>query len=217
MFTQYDVYTSTSYAVVNVNFGLPITTSHASTTAPLQGTASLQMKHWVNSGRANLRPNSSIGNGFAKGTIRTQFSPNSATAIAACGLYCLAESANLTANTGACYLVGFDNHGGSASMWLDKSPSGVGRSIGTRLSGTTFAWVGASFTLGLTWRVSSSQLTIQVQRGSNTSFTDMTTIFSYTDTSSYLSTSVGEGFWTQADTSPSLLVIADRTLFQKHP
>jgi hypothetical protein len=144
-------------------------------------------------------------------------SVNSANVIAACGLYCLAASADLTGETGACYVVGFDNHLNSQSMWLDKSPSGIGYNIGTRLSSVAYSWVGASFTLGMTWRVSSSQLVIQIQRGNNASFSDMTTIFSYTDASSYLSTSVGEGFWGWTDAATILQMVFDRSQFQQHP
>jgi hypothetical protein len=178
------------------------------TATPLVGSGSLQMVLSLSTGRCNLRLSSAHSRGFLKGKVRTLLQPNSAGTTLKMGLYCMASQADITTD-GSFYRLMWYN----GAVRLDKPTSGIDHSP-TELTSSAYSLsAGQTIALELEWAYDLAEWggTRLVGRvGSATDFSDLAEVIAYTDTSTPLSTSVGEGLFSYT-TSGAKTVLGDET------
>lgn len=216
MLTNFDFYTNSSNAVMNVNIGVPRVYGYLSL-APMQGTGSLQCEFLTNSLKGNVRPGSSLVRGTTNGLIITQvYATEQNTGAYAFGLYCMGSNADLSSGIGNCYIFSFEKTTTVYSAKIKKSTSGIGLSAFQALSAVSAAaWApNTSFFIALSWVVSGSTITLVGKKGFLADYSDLSTIVSVVDsTSAFTSQSVGEGLWADSSTNNRFRVQFDQSLW----
>lgn len=217
MITNFDFYTNSSNAVMNVNIGYPRGYGYLPL-APMQGTGSLQCEFLTNSLKGNVRPGASLVRGTNNGLIVTQvYAVQLTTPLAyAFGLYCMGSNTDLSSGIGNCYIFSLETAVNVYTAVIKKSTSGIGQSAFQTLSAVSAAaWApNTSFFIALSWVVSGATITLVGKTGFLTDYSDLSTIVSVVDsTSAFTSQSVGEGLWADSSTNNNFRVQFDRSLW----
>jgi hypothetical protein len=137
-------------------------------------------------------------NSFTRGRIRTLIQLPSGTTRMQAGIYCMASQADLTA-TGSAYFACLqnDSNGGARTLQLFKFTAGFDGSLSTLDSVSHPAFTEtAVVALELEWVADAAVLggtRLIVRQGAEEDFSDLADVLDYTDVSSALVTSVGEG------------------------
>jgi len=178
---------------------------------PILGTSALRIARNA-VGTSNISAHGALitwSHGWTRGRMRTAYrlDTHTATTDHGMGLYCLASQADLTAGVGACYALALrtSTTGGTIdSLRLVKYSAGLAAPTGGVVLATYATGnivLGTIVCIELEWRVDLTALGGVALTGRYaTGFVlpaqpTLPTVLTYTDTSSPLTSSVGEGVW----------------------
>jgi hypothetical protein len=168
---------------------------------PLVGSGSLRLSN-VNdkSIASNVHGYYTATTGFVRGKIRSLVKVETASNRARAGLYCCASTPDLTATGSAYYTcLQADASGGSRTIQLFKATAGFDQEPpGGLLANVAHAafTIATTHCLELEWQIDATVLAgtrLIVRFGSQTDFSDLAEVLDYTDVSSPLVVSAGEG------------------------
>jgi hypothetical protein len=180
------------------------------TSAPLVGSGSLKITTNT-TGVVELVRADSGERAFTKGRIRTLMKATGPLTNPWAGIYCMASQADLTA-TGSCYCLVLGSAAGNV-VRIIKQTAGLDNGSGSVASAAFAVDVGTLYCLELEWDydpVTWSGTRLSGRAGVQSDFSDLTELVTYTDTSSPLTTSVGEGIFV-ASFSASETYFFDKT------
>jgi hypothetical protein len=187
-------------------------TSAIDGTNPLVGAGSLLLTNTSDLSYANIQTMHCVytaNKGFTRGRLRTLIKVHSSTVRGMFGVYFMASQADVTAS-GSCYYATLvrDLNAGTRTLRVDKVTSGLDQQYPSGTP-TTFATVSSAFSVDTTkaleveWVSDAAVLAgtrIIVRTGDQTDFSDLAEVMDYTDTTSPLTTTVGEGLcWMKWD------------------
>ena len=171
--------------------------------APISGSDSLYIhRNGTAFTRANVNPGVSIPHGFTFGRLRTLLKFNNGGSGDFLGVACMLEQEDLSGTTGNAYGVIYRQGIGTVQDRLDtvQFTAGLGTFTALTTSGSQSYYdmtrpAGFVICLDVVWRLDIANyggVLFQVQQGVQTDYSDLTTRFTYVDTSSPLTTTVNE-------------------------
>ena len=181
---------------------------------PLEGSGSLRFHFLSANVKGHIYRTTSALRGFSANSLRTWcYVPERGTALFNGGIYAYANGVSLVSGVGTGYLLGLTPATGRF-VFLARMLSGLSVLAGQTLLASSLSaqWAfSTTFTIQLTWASTASGLNFVYHQGTAGDFSDLASVFSYTDLTPLSGVPVAEGLWMDAAAGTDITMLFDNT------